>query len=468
MKKLFLLLLTIVVFVSFPASLLFGLSGEPKREFDEFIRNLREEKRIDQIGYLILVQIPLKKSSEDKILSLAGKFFYACEEGYLTHVNYARLQKFQKEKLSLKILDKKRLDDRKEAWYLVWTNSLEDEKTLEAKFEPLFKHQHTSLIRIKPEDEDYLLENKLRYSILEEELLPPKVSKPFESGKTIKVDPFIKDLVASVTVQMLASTVQTLEDFKSRYVSDPGNLAATHWLASEFAKIPSLEVATPTFSSYSGTMSNVIATKKGEKEPDSVYVVCGHFDSTSSGKDRKIAPGADDNGSGAAGVLEIARQIGRLRFPCTIIFACMNAEEIGLIGSKAFAKKLAATTGIQIKAVFNMDMIGDKDDNQVAVIGNSRSNWLIDVFKDAASAYTGLQSTPLYNSNIWYSDHSSFWNVGASAILTIEGYPEMSPYYHSSKDLLKNMAPSLMEKITRSNLAALLSLNPPIVAKTAK
>ena len=120
---------------------------------------------------------------------------------------------------------------------------------------------------------------------------------------------------------------------------------------------------------------------------------------------------------------------------------------------------MAATEGLKIKAVLNMDMIADRDDNQVAVIGNSKSNWLIDVFKDVAKLYTGIESKPLYDSDIWYSDHSSFWNIGASAILTIEGYPEMSAHYHKPTDLVANLDPALMERIARSNLATLLTLD---------
>ena len=129
---------------------------------------------------------------------------------------------------------------------------------------------------------------------------------------------------------------------------------------------------------------------------------------------------------------------------------------------------MAGTAGLQIKAVLDMDMIADKDDNEVVAIGNTRSNWLIDVFKDAALAYTGLKTKPLYNSNVWQSDHSSFWNIGASAILTAEGYPEMSAYYHSVNDLVKNFDPNLMERVARANLAALLTMNPPILATVRK
>lgn len=461
MKKL------LVVFYVFSllicASSVFALSGEHLTEFQGFINNLREEKRVDRLGYLIFVDITPSKAGENRLLSLTGKYFLTTPKGYLTHVNYARLARLKQAKIEPKVLDKKRLDDRSEHWYLIWVENSQEAETLKKHFEPLFKHEQTWVVRVRPEDEEVLQSLEVEYSIIEEDLLPLKLQPQGKKFVIKEKDPKIVELIQQITGENLASTVQTLQDCKSRYVREPGIKVATTWLKEEFEKIGSLTVATPGFTSYYGELSNVIATKQGEKNPGSAYVICGHFDSTVKSYQKTVSPGADDNGSGAAGVLESARIIGRMRFPDTIIFACWNAEEVGLVGSKAYAKTLAETQGLEIKAVFNMDMIADNhDDNEVAVIGNSRSNWLIDVFKDAALLYTGLKSDAQYDSNIWYSDHSSFWNIGASAILTIEGYPEMTPYYHSTKDLLSNMSIPLMERTARSNLAAFLTLNYPI------
>lgn len=447
----------------------FALSGQPKEEFDQFIRNLREEKRIDQLGYLIQINLPSSRSNDDRVLSLVGKYFYASQDGYLSHVNYVRLEKLRKAKIEVKILDKKRLDDQAESWYMVWVDSMEQGKAIREKFEPLFFHDKTMVIRIRPEHVDTLIALKAWFSQIEEALLPPKRLLKVVRPVAVTVDPFIQNLLPLVTKENLVATVQYLQDLKSRSVRYiPGNTSATTWLADQFRKLPDLTVETPLFTSNYGKFMNVVATKKGFKEPNTVLVVCGHFDSTVSSGNSNFAPGADDNGTGAAGVLEIARMVAGLKLPYTVMFAFMNAEEVGLIGSKAMAKTLAGTTGIQIKAVLNMDMLADKEDNEVAVIGNTNSNWLIDVFKDVAQAYVGLKSNTLYNSNIWQSDHSSFWNIGASAILTIEGYPDYSAYYHSIKDLVANFAPTMMEKIVRANLATLLTLNPPIVEQARR
>ncbi|HNW33751.1 MAG TPA: M28 family peptidase, partial [Candidatus Ozemobacteraceae bacterium] len=412
-----------------PAS---ALSGDAKADFDEFIRNIREEKRVDQIGYLILAKLAPSRLSEEQILRAAGTYFYSSKEGYLTHVNFVRLERLRKANIQYSIIDKKRLDDRTEAWYLVWVENSSQEARLRSEFEPLYVHDNTYLIRIRPEDEEKLNGLELRHTLLDETLAPLRVPAWPTPVKIAKFDPSIAAQLPGITASEMVSTVETLQNFKSRHVSQPGNAAAVKWLAEQFDAIEGLDVSTPEFPTNSGKLMNVVAVQKGTVDPNTVLVVCGHMDSTVSSYNYVLAPGADDNGSGAAGVLHVARVAGRLPLPYTVIYSAVNAEESGLIGSKALAKALAAQSGIQFKAVLNMDMIANADDNEVAVIGNTRSNWLIDVFKDTALAYTGLKSKTLYDSNIWYSDHSSFWNIGASAILTIEGYPDMSKHYHKT------------------------------------
>jgi|GEM_PF-1753629 len=457
MRRLFLVCALFSLFaLAVPAS---ALSGNAKADFDEFIRNIREEKRVDQIGYLILAKLAPSRLSEEQVLRTAGKYFYSSKEGYLTHVNFVRLERIRKANIQYSIIDKKRLDDATEAWYLVWVENSSQEARLRNEFEPLYVHDNTYLVRIRPEDEEKLNGMELRHTLLDETLVPLRVPSWPTPVKVAKFDQAVADQLTGIKASEMVSTVEALQNFKSRHVSQPGNAAAVTWLAEQFDAIEGLEVSTPEFSVSSGKLKNVVAVQKGTVDPNTVLVVCGHMDSTVSSGNYTGAPGADDNGSGAAGVLHVARVAGRLPLPYTVVYSAVNAEESGLIGSKALAKALAAQSGIKFKAVLNMDMIANVDDNEVAVIGNTRSNWLIDVFKDTALTYTGLKSKTLYDSNIWYSDHSSFWNIGASAILTIEGYPDISKYYHKTSDTVANMQPTLMEKVTRSQLATLLTLN---------
>ncbi len=441
-----------------------ALGGEAKAEFDAFVKNIRESRRADRVGYLVLVQTPPSKSNDARIFSLAGKYAYASDEGYLTHVNYIRLQRMQSLKLPLKIIDKKRLDDASEQWYLVWCRDAADDRGLRAKFEPLYAKNHTRVIRIRPGDEEDLQVLQLHYSLIDETLLPlrqvPTSARPAAPARI--PDPIIAGLLERITVASVTADVQALQDCVSRAVREKGNSKAIAWLAEQFGAIPGLTVTTPAFSYNSvPDLKNVVAIKRGDKEPGTAIVVGGHCDSTvSSYGPKPNAPGADDNGSGAAAVLNIARAVADLKLHYTVIFCQFNAEEVGLIGSKAFARTLVNGSEYKVKAMLNMDMIADKDRPNVAVIGNTASNWLIDVFKDNALAYTGLGSNCQYNSDIWQSDHSSFWNIGIPAILTIEGYPDYCVNYHSIRDTVANMSPTFMTKVTKANLATLLALNP--------
>ncbi len=453
-------LAALAVLIVFGSTPLLALSGSAQQELDGFVKNLREAKRVDMLGYLIFVRQPANQAAEDRLFTLTGKVILGVKDGYLTHCSFSRLERLRKAGLTVSIIDKKRFDDRSEFWYLTRIDTPAKDQALREKFEPLWQSGQTVLVRLRPADEAWLADHDIFYSRVDETLMPLRRPLPQPKKVKIEVNPDIQALIEKITADEMKAIVQTLQDCVSRHVRYAGNAQAVRWLAQEFALLPGLEVATPTFTYSSGLYSNVVAIKKGTQDPNTVFVVCGHIDSTVGWSGGPNAPGADDNGSGAAGVLMIARALRDVTLPYTVVFAGMNAEEVGLIGSKALAKKMAADQQQKIIAVFNMDMIADRDDNEVAVIGNTRSNWLIDVFKDAALAYTGLKSKTLYDSDIWQSDHSAFWNIGVPAILTIEGYPEMSAHYHKTTDLVVNLSPAFMERITRSNLAALLTLNP--------
>ncbi|MBK6681102.1 MAG: M20/M25/M40 family metallo-hydrolase [Ignavibacteriales bacterium] len=110
---------------------------------------------------------------------------------------------------------------------------------------------------------------------------------------------------------------------------------------------------TTTLQSFSTTGKNVIGVKTGTQFPNQKYIICAHFDDMPSGA---TAPGADDNGSGTAAVMEAARILSQYTFPYTIVFALWDEEEQGLVGSAYYANQ-ASIAGDSILGVVNMDMI---------------------------------------------------------------------------------------------------------------
>ena len=110
------------------------------------------------------------------------------------------------------------------------------------------------------------------------------------------------------------------------------------------------------------TITNVIATLQGTASPQRFYVVTGHLDSrvTDVLNFTDDAPGADDDGSGVACVLELARLFATHQFPGTIVFATVAGEEEGLFGSTFMAQKMKAT-GNDVQGMFSNDIIGTGD-----------------------------------------------------------------------------------------------------------
>ncbi|MGD9141696.1 MAG: M20/M25/M40 family metallo-hydrolase, partial [bacterium] len=202
-------------------------------------------------------------------------------------------------------------------------------------------------------------------------------------------------------------------------------------------------------------LRNVFGTLEGTTSDEEV-IVCGHFDSVSEDPMNR-APGADDNATGTAGVVEAARVLSRHRFEKTIRFICFSGEEIGLQGSGAYAPE-ARVRGDDIAGVINLDMIGyiDEAPEDIDLIGNAASEWLVDFTAACAETYVpGLPAKKIIDPTYLASDHASFWNSGYRALLAIEDGDIGYPYYHTTADTLGNVTMSLVENTTKMALAAL-------------
>ena len=177
------------------------------------------------------------------------------------------------------------------------------------------------------------------------------------------------------------------------------------------------------------TAYNVIGTLAGTDSEAGYYIVCAHYDATGTrsagGWDwqRDPAPGADDNASGVALVLESAKLLAGQRFPWSILFIAWSGEELGLLGSQAYAV-LAADREDPILGVLNFDMIGFNDLQQrLELVTNPGSRWLGDQMASVAERYSiGLNIDLLEDGGARLSDHAPFWSRGYDAILGIENY----------------------------------------------
>jgi len=175
------------------------------------------------------------------------------------------------------------------------------------------------------------------------------------------------------------------------------------------------------------TYYNVVGAKPGLTRPNDVYIVGAHFDSV-------YNPGADDNGSGTAAVLEAARVLADYQFDCTLRFIAFDREEQGMRGSYAYA---AAHAGDHILGMVNLDMIaynpqGSNHDTvrlyDVNAAGTMKSAL------DAAFAAYGRGVDAIDTGQNGQSDHKSFEDRGFDAALVIEYEVWSNPYYHSPLD----------------------------------
>ncbi len=215
---------------------------------------------------------------------------------------------------------------------------------------------------------------------------------------------------------------------------------------------------------------NVEAEYPGVDMADEIYIICGHHDDIS--EDPLFnAPGADDNASGAACVLEAARIVTNYQFHRTIKFVTFSGEEQGLLGSQAYAFE-ADSLGHNIVGVLNLDMIGYLDDSNhdLEVYCDGFSQWMADTILLFSSAYVpGLVPYKEVDPGMVYSDHASFWDFGYSAVLHIERpFVQWNPYYHSTGDTVGTLDMPYVTEMVKLGVASIAELADPYVVGVAE
>lgn len=189
-----------------------------------------------------------------------------------------------------------------------------------------------------------------------------------------------------------------------------------------------------------------------------IVIVCAHLDSINQ-EGGTAAPGADDNASGSAGVLEMARVFREHRGVHDLRFILFGGEEQGLRGSKQYVASLPAAEQSRVRAVVNMDMIGtrnrDTDGNAVppGVLpeGDPVSQRVVERLGVAAATYTSLKVYKSFHPA--NSDHVSFIDAGLPAVLTIEAADTGNLNVHSARDTLDRIDFELALDILRMNVA---------------
>ena len=262
----------------------------------------------------------------------------------------------------------------------------------------------------------------------------------------------LEQMVAELSGEQPATINGTSQTITSR-VYNVNDLAADY-LEERFLAFPNLNVEVQNFNT-SG--KNIIATQLGQTNPGEIYLVCAHYDSVTTYC-------ADDNATGVAAVLEIARILSTQCMDKTIVYALWDEEEIGLRGANYYAQLAADTsngnTRDNILAVINMDMIGydgdapgtpgDNDfDIDVRDIANSIA--IKDDLLNLLTTYTFDLNPIVVDPGTVASDHSRFWAQNYSAVLVGESWEtnDQTPDYHTSDDRIDDIDFPYMTEITK-------------------
>ena len=259
-------------------------------------------------------------------------------------------------------------------------------------------------------------------------------------------NPTIRALMDSVSTDSIEATIAHLCSYHNRRCDSRHIYDVQDWLVARYNNLEGIDTVVlhdfkiPKEGYPEETADNILAIQWGTKTPEE-FVICGaHYDSWNSDTadpDTVRAPGADDNATGVAGIWETARLLSRHKFDRSIIYCNWNAEEIGLIGSEAYAKECAEKQ-MDIVGYFNMDMNGylkEGSDIHIHVVYVNRDSLLANMFFDVCHTY--YPEMPVRQN--WMagdSDFSSFNRCGYAAIHPFEDVHASSPFIHTHQDVL--------------------------------
>jgi len=237
----------------------------------------------------------------------------------------------------------------------------------------------------------------------------------------------------SVTIGGAPFTLYTRSTTAATYIEK-----ATQYAYEHFQSL-GLAVSYHTWQYSSGQRRNVAAEQPGS-DPNCLYLLTAHLDDTSPTPNSQ-APGADDNASGATGVLVAADILSRYQFTCTLRYVLFTGEEQGLLGSEAYAQD-AAASGDPILGVLNLDMIAYNTPGSPATIemdirsgqAGDQDRVLTNMVSDVIQAYQLNLTALVYASSDSRSDQYSFWMKGFPAVEVIEDWDDHTPDYHTTND----------------------------------
>jgi hypothetical protein len=260
----------------------------------------------------------------------------------------------------------------------------------------------------------------------------------------------VRQVLARQSASRIFDYEKALFDFDSKNISKPGNRKASAFLFDTYKSFgydPAYQWFEPR-NALDGRTANVIATLRGTVDPDLVYLVSSHYDSVEAG------PGADDDSSGTAALLEAARVLATHPLPATVVFASFTGEEGGLLGSREFVRRALAGK-MRIVGALNNDMVGWVNDGRLDNTIRYSNPGIRDIQHGAAMLFTRLITyDALYFKG---TDAASLYDAYGDVIGGIGSYPVLgSPHYHQASDRLEFENHQLILETSKTTVASVM------------
>jgi Zn-dependent M28 family amino/carboxypeptidase len=293
------------------------------------------------------------------------------------------------------------------------------------------------------------------------------------SKRAATADPDVSAVLAQVSQESLRRVVETLSQPRHYQVDSQSNQRCALWIADEFKSLGYV-------TRFQGRYRNIVATPPAR--PSDVTVLVGaHYDSVPG------TPGADDNASGVAALLECARLTASLETHAGIAFVAFNREEDGLLGSADFVDNFLPHSSLNLDMVHVLEMIGycSRDPGSqrvpqglpiqvpsvgdfISILGNRDSNHMVDRVLTQAVTYlpeltaVGLKvhvGVERYLPVLARSDHAAFWRAGIPALMWTDTAEFRNPHYHRATDTPDTLDYDFLQSVTQLLLACLLVVN---------
>jgi len=287
-----------------------------------------------------------------------------------------------------------------------------------------------------------------------------------QANKSKRANPTIAALTKKVNQDRLRATLTGMAEFRSRWSYSPNISRVPKWVRDQFVAAGYAAGTAVRYQPFSipghGAQKNVLCTHGNSSA--GIILVCSHYDSISE-TPSSSAPGADDDATGVAACLELARLLRPVQLRRRVLFAAFGGEEQGLHGSAACAE-IAAQQRWPIDVVINLDMIGyNPNGTQGAKIVVEYDQGNRNPGNDAAAKSFGLvmaqmaadyTSLRVEHTDIWNSDYMPFEAKGYACIGAYEGGD--NPYYHKSTDTAEHVDLKYLSNVVRMVLATILTL----------